>query len=118
MYTMSSKKYKVCISKQKSLCYNKIVVAKFEKKDQPLALRVPGSLLEEITNISETEDRPLGYVARELMIRGLELYRRDGLLRSKLIDRVERVPVSRLPLIGEIADETKTAPRKRKAARS
>ena len=55
---------------------------RFEKKDQPLALRVPVSLLKLINEISDKEDRPVGYVARELMIRGLALYQNDGKLRD------------------------------------
>jgi hypothetical protein len=79
MYTLSSIKYRVM---QNNLWYNEVVPNGTEKKDQPLALRVPVSLLETLGEIARAEDRPLGYVARELMGRGLALYRVDGKLRD------------------------------------
>ena len=53
-----------------------------EKKTQTLAMKVQSSLFERLTGIAETEDRPIGYVARELMLRGLGLYEVDGRLRD------------------------------------
>jgi len=53
-----------------------------EKKTQTLAMKVQSSLFERLTGIAETEDRPIGYVARELMLRGLGLYELDGRLRD------------------------------------
>jgi hypothetical protein len=79
MYTLSSIKY---VAMQNKLWYNFVVPNKPEKKDQPLALRVPISLLRTIEEIAVNTDRPVGYVARELMVRGLSLYRQDGQLRD------------------------------------
>lgn len=79
MYTLSSIKYR---QMQNNLWYNHVVPSHTEKKDQPLALRVPVSLLETLGEIARAEDRPLGYVARELMGRGLALYRVDRKLRD------------------------------------
>lgn len=67
---------------QNNIWYNKGVGSESEKKDQPLALRVPSSLLNKLNEISRLDDRPLGYVARELMVRGLSLYQHDGKLRD------------------------------------
>ena len=53
-----------------------------EKKTQTLAMKVQSSLLARLSDIAETEDRPIGYVARELMMRGLALYESDGRLRD------------------------------------
>jgi hypothetical protein len=64
MYTLSSIKYNPV---QNKLWYNVAVPPTAEKKDQPLALRVPESLLNRLAEISVLEDRPLGYVARELL---------------------------------------------------
>jgi hypothetical protein len=67
---------------QNKLWYNNGVPVNFEKKDQPLALRISTSLLRDLEKICEIEDRKLGYVARELMVRGLAQYRADGRLRE------------------------------------
>ncbi|MBX3288388.1 MAG: hypothetical protein KF855_03490 [Acidobacteria bacterium] len=56
-----------------------------EKKDEPLSLKVQPSLLVVLKEISEREDRPVGYVARELMVRGLGLYQQDGRVRDESI---------------------------------
>lgn len=68
---------------QRNLCYNSGVSSNTEKKDQPLSLRVPSSVITKLNEISEAEDRPLGYVARELLIRGLSLYDVDRKLKEK-----------------------------------
>lgn len=67
---------------RKDIWYNVAMPKGFEKKGEPLTLKVQPSLLSALKAISETEDRPLGYVARELMVRGLALYRLDGKLRD------------------------------------
>ena len=104
---------------QNNLWYNKKVAAKFEKKDQPLALRVPISLLNTIEEISEAEDRPVGYVARELMVRGLALYQRDGMLRDAQSENgranLEPATVVMAKDLGELTDETKDVARRKKA---
>lgn len=64
------------------LWYNVPMQKGFEKKSENLGLKVTASLLELLGEISEKEDRPLGYVARELMIRGISLYEIDGKLRG------------------------------------
>jgi hypothetical protein len=76
-----------------NLWYNLAVPAKVEKKDEPLAMKVTESTLRTIAKIAEVEDRPIGYVARELMIRGLALYKKDGRLRDGL--KTQRVPVDK-----------------------
>lgn len=62
--------------------YNVGMPKTLEKKTENFSLKVPSSLMETLSDISEKEDRPLGYVGRELMIRGLRLYRKDGRLRD------------------------------------
>ena len=64
------------------LCYKVVVVSEKEKKDHPLALRVPASIHQYLVEISREHDRPLGYVARELIVRGLNLYQKDGVLKE------------------------------------
>ena len=54
-----------------------------KKSEQVLVMLVPDTF-EVMKEIAAAEDRPLGYVARELMIRGLALYRVDGRLRDDL----------------------------------
>lgn len=60
-----------------------------EKKSEQVLVNVAPATFETLSVIAETEDRPLGYVARELMIRGLALYRQDGRLRD-----VESPPIN------------------------
>jgi hypothetical protein len=67
--------------------YNVDMPDQFEKKDIPLPLKVPSSLKLVLERIAVHEDRPVGYVARELMVRGLGQYQKDGRLRD---DQPER----------------------------
>ena len=75
---------------QKNIWYNVRVPKTLEKKNVNFSLKVPESLLEALGAIGEHEDRPLGYVGRELMIRGLALYRVDGRLRDEPVAKPER----------------------------
>lgn len=68
---------------QSSICYNETVTDEFEKKEEPLALRLPASLKNRLIAIAYEQDRPVGYVARELMLRGLQLFEQDGKLRGE-----------------------------------
>lgn len=73
--------------------YNLDVPATTEKKTVQIAVKIPDWLDSELSNICSKEDRPMGYVARELMIRGLELYRKDGFLRTPIdISKRQRIP--------------------------
>lgn len=53
-----------------------------EKKSEQIAVKLAPKTLKIIEAICESEDRPVGYVARELMLRGLSLYQVDGCLRD------------------------------------
>ena len=65
-----------------ALCYNQAMAVVSEKKSDQILMKIVPSTMAELAQISEIEDRPLGYVARELMLRGLALYREDGRVRS------------------------------------
>jgi hypothetical protein len=52
------------------------------KKSEFVGLKVAGPDKATLAEICVKEDRPLGYVARELMLRGLAAYGRDGLLKE------------------------------------
>lgn len=52
------------------------------KKIEPLPMKVSGEIKDALAIIAERYDRPLGYVARELMLRGLAAFRRDGQLKD------------------------------------
>lgn len=43
----------------------------------PLSVKVPPDIDAEVKAIAEKRDRPVGYIARKLMVRGLLLYRDD-----------------------------------------
>ena len=52
------------------------------KRIVTMGMKVSDEEKAKIKEISEEHDRPLGYVARELMLRGLAAYERDGKLRE------------------------------------
>ena len=63
-------------------CYNIGVAENYEKKEITIGMKVSASLRRKIEEIAGDEDRPVGYVARELMVRGLALFLSDGKLRD------------------------------------
>jgi hypothetical protein len=112
---------------QNKLWYNQAVPYKAEKKSVQIAVKLPESVFQLIEQVCSKEDRPVGYVARELMLRGLTLYRNDGLLRDqplpeispraqkeiqrlhKVNGNIEPVPDERVAYVrnlGELTDET------------
>lgn len=68
---------------RESSWYNVEVPKSQEKKTVNFSLKLPASLIDALAEIAEREDRPLGYVGRELMTRGLANYREDGRLRDE-----------------------------------
>jgi hypothetical protein len=69
---------------RKIVWYNPNVPPTTEKKSVQIAVKLPESLYATIEAICAAQDRPVGYVARELMVRGLSLYERDGKLRDEV----------------------------------
>lgn len=65
-----------------NLWYNLGVPTKTKKSYQVL-VKIDQYTYDTLAGIAEGEDRPLGYVARELMIRGIVLYENDGRLRDE-----------------------------------
>ncbi len=53
-----------------------------EKKTEQILINLDLETFKLVNKIAASDDRPRGYVARELMIRGLNLYRQDGLLKD------------------------------------
>ena len=62
-------------------------------------MKVQSSLLDRLTEIAEHEDRPIGYVARELMLRGLNLYESDARLRDSAVPQTAGEPA---PIVARI----------------
>jgi hypothetical protein len=58
---------------------------KVEKKSESVLLNLAPSTFADLTAIAAEHDRPVGYVARELMLRGLGLYRTDGRLKENAV---------------------------------
>jgi hypothetical protein len=54
-----------------------------EKKSEQVLINLTASDFRRLTEIADSEDRPVGYIARELMLRGLSLYELDGKLRGE-----------------------------------
>lgn len=91
------------------------------KKSEQVLINLSPELHAKVVQIAQTEDRPLGYVARELMHRGLSLYIRDGLLRDRQLNgNVETVPNERVAYVrnlGELTDERKQKTIRKKAGK-
>lgn len=66
-----------------TVCYNRNMPQNAEKKSETVLLNLTPTTFDALTRIADFEDRKLGYVARELMIRGLALYEKDGRLRDE-----------------------------------
>lgn len=68
----------------KDVCYNfDVPTSNKEKLSEPVLLNLTPTIFKELLEIEEREDRRRGYIARELMLRGLALYRIDGLLKDR-----------------------------------
>lgn len=52
------------------------------KRTVPLPMKLAEEEKEELERIKEVEDRPLGYLARAFMLRGMAQYKLDGLLKD------------------------------------
>ena len=94
--------------------YNQGVPKEHEKKTVQIGVKLPESLYIEIERICKAEDRPVGYVARELMVRGLNLYSVDGYLRDNLQDLRKEVDAERAKgkVVGTITPGKKKDPSK------
>ncbi len=63
--------------------YNQHMPTGSPKKTEPILINLDPETFKVVLEVCKTEDRPKGYVARLLMLRGLALYRRDGKLRDE-----------------------------------
>lgn len=66
--------------------YNRSVPQPSTKKSEQIAFKVVPAVAAQLSEIAAQEDRPVGYVARELMMRGLALYQQDGQLKGGASD--------------------------------
>lgn len=74
---------------------------KGEKKSEQVLVNLPPSVYEALSQIAEREDRPNGYVARELMMRGLAMYQRDGHLRHDDQPPLQGIPTVKMKFVRE-----------------
>lgn len=94
------------------------------KKTEQILINVDPETFAIIEEIREKEDRQRGYVARELMLRGLALYSRDGRLRDEVkadpfpnVGRSTKQDVQRMIDSDQIVEiEKRIKSRKRKTA--
>ena len=56
------------------------------KRDAMVGVMIPSAIKAELEQIAERDQRSMSFVAGALLERGLELFRRDGLLRPKTKD--------------------------------
>jgi len=70
----------------KSVCYNRDMAYIPEKKSEQVLVNITPTTHEMLKQVVTIEGRPMGYVVRELMIRGLDAYIEDGSLRGPLAD--------------------------------
>jgi hypothetical protein len=80
-----------------------------EKKSEMLGIKIEPADKSAMVDICQAVDRPLGYVARELMRRGLAAYRRDGFFQEP-----EKNPYER-PVVKVKTEAIAESPRKRTA---
>ncbi len=90
-----------------------------EKKTIQIGVKIPESLYQILEEVCQAEDRPVGYVARELMVRGLALYRVDGFLKdnNSAVNAVHNaiqkaIPPSKSKIVGTILPGKKKEPTK------
>lgn len=98
---------------KENLCYNHSVPRNYEKKDAPIATRVPDAMKRQLDAIAEEHDRTVGYIIRELLGRGLAMYQADGQLRQSGIPAAE-VRVGKVVAKIEPSDEIKERNRLRR----
>ncbi len=67
-------------------CYNRDMADFGEKKSEQVLINITPTTLNMLRQVMVIEGRALGYVARELMLRGLDSYVDDGSLRGPEID--------------------------------
>jgi hypothetical protein len=84
-----------------NICYNLAVAG---KKEITVGMRVDDETKRLLDKIVEFEDRKIGYVSRELMLRGLDLYLKDGQLRK---DSPRREAVDSPSLVVPVASDGK-----------
>lgn len=101
---------------ENSVCYNRNMSINIEKKSEQILINVTPSTYKLVAKIAETEDRQVGYVARELMTRGIDLYIEDGKLRD--VDSTDAVKAAiregirrAIPDTSVAASRTKTTQR-------
>src|SRR5436190_19923355 len=83
---------------EKNFVTSSLVAVNFEKKEVPVTMKVTDSVKLALDGICADNDRPLSYVARELMLRGLALYRQDGRLKDE-------AAAHRAPVVATIGSE-------------
>lgn len=69
------------VEKAKSFGYKQNMAVP-EKKSEQVLINITPAVFRQLAAVAAREDRPTGYVARELMLRGLKLYAADGNLRE------------------------------------
>jgi hypothetical protein len=72
-------------------------------------MKVQASLLDRLNAIAGEEDRPIGYVARELMLRGLKQYEADGRLREPVSTGTSTGAADPAPVIARIEPAQRNA---------
>ncbi len=62
----------------------------YEKKEIPVTMKITESTKLILEKICTRQDRPMSYVTRELMLRGLSLFEIDGKLRDEITDEAPK----------------------------
>ena len=92
-------------------CYNPAMATDKPKKVLTVPVKVDDPTKRAFEKIGEAEDRPLGYVVRELAVRGMALYAKDGKLRDTDAEKKPRTIKSR-PVHTESSKEGQKSGRK------
>ena len=79
-----------------------------EKRSELVGALVTPTIKDDLTRIAQQDDRSLSFVAGALIERGLDLYRRDGILKAK--DKDGKLTFLRPPA------KTEEPPRKKRSS--
>jgi len=84
------------------VCYKLNMPVNTEKKSETILVNISPSVYNLVAQIAKTEDRKMGYVARELMMRGLSRYELDGKLRDEATPAIRTAEVHLAPVVATI----------------
>lgn len=90
---------------EQNFCYKVYVPSNYEKKEIGVATRVSDSIKRQLDEIAYEHDRTIGYVIRELLVRGLAAYSVDGKFKDEPLTVQQRPLAPVVAHLGSVAAE-------------